>query len=295
MRFWQVLAMTDLEEIPVLAKHAEDLGYEGITLGDHLITFAEQYETYPESEDALIRWYPETHWPDVMVTFGALAQATTRLKFISSVFVVPMRDPFSIAKALSTVARLSNDRVILGVGIGWQASEFQLVDRAFRNRGARTDEMLEVIRLLMSGEMVEYHGRYFDFPRLQMSPGTRKPVPFWIGGHSEAALKRAARHDGWIGVIHDITQLRGIMKRLSEERAALGRGMEDFGTTLALAGAGTRDPDPEPLIREAGSLGVTDLYRDAWLDEDGRASRLALPEKLAEMERFANRFIHKGS
>jgi probable F420-dependent oxidoreductase len=295
MRFWQVLAMTDLEEIPVLAKHAEDLGYEGITLGDHLITFAEQYETYPESEDALIRWYPDTHWPDVMVTFGALAQATTRLKFISSVFVVPMRDPFSIAKGLSTLARLSNDRVILGVGIGWQESEFRLVDRAFAHRGTRTDEMLAVMRLLMSGEMVEYHGRYFDFPRLQMSPGTRKPVPFWIGGHSDAALKRAARHDGWIGAIHDIGQLRHIRGRLAEERAALGRDMQDFGTTLALAGAGTRDADPEPLIREAESLGVTDLYRDAWLDEKGRASRLTLDQKLAEMDRFASRFLLKGS
>jgi probable F420-dependent oxidoreductase len=283
--------MTDIEEIPVLALKAEELGYEGVTLGDHLITFAEQYESYPESDDAVIRWYPETHWPDVMVTFGALAQATTRLKFISSVFVVPMRDPFSIAKALSTAARISNDRIILGVGIGWQESEFRLVQRPFAQRGSRTDEMLEVIRLLMSGEMVEYHGRHFDFPRLQMSPGTRKPVPFWIGGYSDAALRRAARNDGWIGTIHDIDQLRGIMQRLRAERAVLGRGMENFGTTRALAGAGTRDADPSALIREAEALGVTDLYRDAWLDEKGRASRLTLRQKLEEMERFAERFL----
>ena len=291
MRYWQVLAMTDMDEVIVLARHAEELGFEGITLADHLITFREQYESYPESEDAVIRWYPQTHWPDPWVMFGALSQVTTRLKFITSIFVVPMRDPFTIAKAVSTAARLSNDRVILGVGIGWQESEFRLVDRSFRDRGARTDEMIDVIRLLMSGDMVQYHGRFHDFPALQMAPGPRRPVPIWIGGYSEAALRRAARNDGWVGSMHDMAQLRHAMQRLREERTALGKGMDDFGTTLTLIGAGTGDADPEPLFLEAAELGVTSIYRDAWLDERGRASVLTLDEKLADMERFASRFL----
>jgi probable F420-dependent oxidoreductase len=291
MKFWQALAMTDTDEVLALARRAEELGFEGITLSDHLVTFGEQYERYPESEDAAIRWDPATHWPDPWVMFGALSQATQRLKFMTTVYVAPMRDPLTVAKAVSTAARLSNDRVILGVGIGWQESEFRLVERGFRDRGGRTDELLEVIRQLMSGEMVEYHGRFFDFPPLQMSPGTHRPVPVWIGGHSDAALRRAARHEGWIGAMHDIGQLRAIMQRLHAERSALGRGMGDFGTTLALLGAGTRDADPLPVIREAEALGVTAIYRDAWLDPRGRASVLTLEQKLAEMERFAERLL----
>lgn len=287
MKYWQVLAMTDMDQIPALARKAEELGFEGITLGDHLITFQEQYESYPESEDAIIRWYPGTHWPDPWVQFAAIAQLTTRIKFLTTIFVVPMRDPFSVAKSVSTAARLSNDRVILGVGIGWQESEFRLVDRAFRDRGARTDEMLEVIRLLMSGEVVEFHGRHYDFPPLQMAPGTRKPVPFWIGGYSDAALRRAARHDGWVGSIHDLDGLETIMCRLRDERSALGRSMNDFNTILAVSGTGgARD-----LYRRAEDLGVNNIYKDAWLDARGRASVLSLEEKLAEMERFAERFL----
>jgi probable F420-dependent oxidoreductase len=223
--------------------------------------------------------------------FGALAQLTRRLKFMTTVCVAPMRDPFTLAKAVSTAARLGKDRVILGVGIGWQESEFRLVERGFRDRGARTDELLEVLRLLMSGEMVEFHGRFFDFPPLQMAPGTQRPVPVWIGGHSPAALKRAARHDGWIGAIHDIDGLRTLMDALRRERSALGRGMDDFGTTLALIGAGTRDADPGPAIRRAADLGVQSIYRDAWIDERGRASVLTLEQKLADMERFAARYL----
>jgi len=287
MKYWQVLAMTDMDQIPTLARKAEELGFEGITLGDHLITFQEQYESYPESEDAIIRWYPETHWPDPWVQFAAIAQFTTRIKFLTTIFVVPMRDPFSVAKSVSTAARLSNDRVILGVGIGWQESEFRLMDRAFRDRGARTDEMLEVIRLLMSGEVVEFHGHHYDFPPLQMAPGTRKPVPFWIGGYSDAALKRAARHEGWVGSIHDLDGLGAIMRRLRDEREALGRSMNDFNTILAVSGTG----GAKDLYRRAEDLGVNNIYKDAWLDDKGRASVLSLEEKLAEMERFAERFL----
>ncbi len=287
MKFWQVVAMTDMDQIPALALKAEEIGLEGITLGDHLITFQEQYDVYPDSEDAVIRWYPETHWPDPWVMFAALAQVTKRIRFLSSIFVVPMRDPFSVAKSLSTAARLSNDRMVLGTGIGWQESEFRLVGRDFRDRGARCDEMLDVMRLLMSGEVVEYHGRFFDFPKLQMSPGTHRPVPFWIGGYSPAALKRAARNDGWVGSMHDIASLRDIMKTLKQEREAIGRSMEGFDVILAVHDTGRS----EDLYRAAEDLGVNHIYKPAWLDEKGRASVLTLEQKLEEMERFADRFL----
>jgi probable F420-dependent oxidoreductase len=232
MKYWQVMALVDMDELPVLARKAEEFGFEGMALADHLVTFDTQYQAYDYSQDATVLWYPETHWPDPWVEIGALSQVTTTLMFMTTVYVLPMRDPFSAAKAIATAARLSNNRVVLGTGIGWQKSEFDLAGQAFANRGKRTDEMLDIIGRLMAGETVEYHGRFYDFPRLQMSPGVTRPVPILIGGRSPAAYKRAARFDGWIGAQHQLEEIPGIVAALKSERATLGKAGEPFEIQL---------------------------------------------------------------
>jgi alkanesulfonate monooxygenase SsuD/methylene tetrahydromethanopterin reductase-like flavin-dependent oxidoreductase (luciferase family) len=256
-----------------------------MALGDHLITFESQYQVYDYSADATVLWYPETHWPDPWVTIGALSQVTTRLKFMTTVYVLPMRDPFSAAKAISTAARLSNNRVVLGAGIGWQKSEFDLAHQPFAGRGKRTDEMLDIIGRLMAGETVEYHGQFYDFPRLQMSPGVTKPVPILIGGRSPAAYKRAARFDGWIGAQHQIEEIPGIVSALNAERAAIGKGGQPFEIQLNLY-----DYSADTLSQVA-DMGVTQIHKSAWLGEDGRAGRMSLDDKIRDMEAFANAFI----
>lgn len=285
MKFWQVIAMTDIEQLPALAKRAEQLGFEGVTLGDHLVTFATQYDAYAYSKDNVVLWYPETHWPDPWVQIAALSQVTSTLKFLNTIYVLPMRDPFNAAKAISTAARISNDRIMLGVGIGWQQSEFDIIGQSFHNRGRRTDEMLAVVKLLMSGEMVEYHGEFYDFELLQMSPAVKKPVPVLIGGYSAAAYRRAARHDGWVGAQNDVEELAPIVAALRRERAALGRGDEPLEVIVALRQANADH------FKRAEELGVTRIFRNAWLDENGRASIMTLDQKLADMERFAEQYL----
>lgn len=285
MKFWQVMALVDVDELPELCRKAERFGFEGMALGEHLVTFESQYQAYDYSRDAAVLWYPETHWPDPWVEIGALSQVTTTLKFMSTVYVLPMRDPFSAAKAVSTAARLSGNRVIMGAGIGWQASEFALVDRNFHDRGARTDEMLEVMQRLMSGEVVEFHGRFFDFPRLQMSPGVTRPVPILIGGRSPAAYRRAARFGGWIGAQYQAEDVPEIVAALTAERAAIGKSLDGFEIQLNLY-----DYSADTMKR-VEEMGVTQIHRAAWLDENGRASRMTLQEKIDDMERFAERFM----
>lgn len=286
MKFWQVIAMTDIDQLPILARRAEELGFEGVTLGDHLVTFATQYQAYEYSKDSAVIWYPQTHWPDPWVQIAALSQITTTLKFLTTIYVLPMRDPFNAAKAISTAARISNDRIILGAGIGWQESEFDIIGQSFRNRGRRTDEMLEVMKLLMSGEMVEFSGEFYRFEPLQMSPGVKRPVPVLVGGYSEAAYRRAARNDGWIGAQNDIDELPPIIAALQRERAALGKTAADpFDIILAL-----RQPDADNFKR-AEAMGVTRIFRNAWLDADGRASVMTLEQKLADMEKFAESYL----
>ena len=285
MKFWQVMALVNMDELPALCRKAEEFGFEGMALGDHLITFETQYQAYKYSKDAAVLWYPETHWPDPWVEFGALSQITTTLKFMSTVYVLPMRDPFSAAKAVSTAARLSNNRIVMGTGIGWQQSEFDLVHRPFANRGRRTDEMLDIMVRLMAGETVEYQGTYFQFPPLQMSPGVTQPVPIMIGGRSPAAYKRAARFDGWIGAQYRAEEIPPIVAILREERAALGRADAAFEIQVNLFDYSADN------IRRVEDMGVTQIHKSAWLDENGRASRMSLEDKIRDMETFAETFI----
>ena len=129
-----------------------------------------------------------------------MAAVTRRLRFSVAVYVLPLRNPFEVARATGTLAILSGNRFILGAGIGWMKEEFDIYGVDFRTRGKRFDEYLDVLQLLWRGGMVEYHGTHFDFPPLQISPAPDAPVPIFLGGASTAALARTARKaDGWIG------------------------------------------------------------------------------------------------
>ncbi len=286
MKHWQSLAMIDMKELPRLARHAEELGFEGITLAEHLITFSEQYESYDYSKDNLIRWYPDTHWPDPWVQIGALSQVTSTLQFLTSVYVLPMHDPFEAAKSIGTAANLCAGRLSLGIGVGWQKSEFELVKQRFDNRGRRCDEMLEVMAKLWRGGPVSHAGEFFDFPSLQMSPALEQPLPVYIGGFSPPALRRAARHDGWVGGQHEMGELEQLLPLLQQYRAEHG-GNDGKPFDICV---GLYDPSEANMAR-CEELGVTQLYRHAFCDEKGMASRLSLDEKLRDMEAFAARHL----
>ncbi len=189
MKFWQSLAFVEMDQMVELARFCEDIGFHGVSYGDHLVTTKDQVDEYLYRASGNIFWNPDTHWPDPWVVTAALAQATTHLQFLSTIYILPLRDPLSAAKALSTAAFLSHDRVTLGAGVGWQKAEFDMMGQDFHTRGKRTDEMLEIIPRLLSGEMTEYHGTYYNIPPVKMSPGTRKPAAdhdWWLRAGSDA-------------------------------------------------------------------------------------------------------------
>lgn len=290
MKFWQAISMVDIDELPAIVKKAEELGFEGVILSDHLMTFGKQADFYEGSQDGQIIWSSDTHWPDPWVLIGALSQITTTLKFLTAVYVLPMRDPFTSAKAISTAAILSNNRVALGVGLGWQEAEFNAVGQSFHNRGRRTDEILKIFKRLSLGEMMEHSGEFYRFGRLNMSPGVSQPVPIYIGGLSSAALKRAARNDGWIGAQHDIPELKEMIKSLFAERRSLERADDDAFEVIASIKA----PDIDKYF-EAKSIGVTKIIKNSWLTEEGKLSRIPLQDKLEDMEDFAARYIENSA
>ncbi len=287
MKFWQSLAFCELDQAVELAKFAEELGFHGVSFGDHLITTKAQVDDYFFTKSGQVMWHPETHWPDPWVVCAALARETTQLRFLTTVYVLPLRDTFNAAKAVATAAYLSDDRIILGVGIGWQKTEFVLTGQDFHTRGKRADEQLEVMRGLMRGEMFEYHGRCHDFPPLQMSPGTRRQVPIFVGGASDAALRRAARYDGWLGLRHTEEELPGVLAKLGRAREQAGTHDHPFDVWTAIS-----NPGPGAFER-AETLGVT-MTNGANFLVDGKAQPSEIGFKKRRMEEFARRHIHAG-
>ena len=137
MKFVTSLAFTHPSELGALARAADEAGFAYVSLSDHVVHPQKLETPYPYTEDGSPRWEPFTSWPDPWVTIASLAAQTQRLRFYTSVFVLPMRDPFTVAKAVGTAAVLSEGRVSLGIGAGWMKDEFDLVERSFRNRGKR--------------------------------------------------------------------------------------------------------------------------------------------------------------
>ena len=196
MKFAIATTFSDPAQLDPIARTADECGWDALTFSDHIVHPERMESKYPYTADGGTYWDAQNPWPDPWITIASLAAVTTRLHFTTNVFILPARNPVLVAKAVSTAAVLSGDRVALGIGVGWMKEEFEILEQNFHTRGKRTDEAIEILRLLWSGEMVEYHGRHYDFAPMQMRPAPQQPVPIFVGGLSKPALARAARCDG---------------------------------------------------------------------------------------------------
>jgi probable F420-dependent oxidoreductase len=284
MQFWQAISFAPPDQLEGIAKGAEAAGFTGLAIPDHVVTPLRIESRYPYAPDGAVIWDPAAPYPEPWSLACALAQVTGRLRFLSYVYVLPLRDPFSAAKSISSAALLTGERVVAGVGAGWLEEEFQLLGRSFHERGARMDEMLEVMRALMTGRPVEHRGKYFDFPPVQLSPVPGPAVPIWVGGHSDAALRRAARADGWVGANLAESAIPPLLERLERARAEVGRPGGEFAITLAVETGPTL-----PLCRRLAALGVTGLVVPTWLARGEEPSSLA--HKLEGLARFGDEVI----
>ena len=182
MKFWQMLTWMEPEQILDVARFAEELGFEGVMLGDHGVFPREVKAPYPYSADGKPPMPPDAWYPDCWATIGAISAVTRRIRFSVAVYVLPLRNIFEVARATGTLAILSNHRFILGAGTGWMKDEFDIYGVDFHTRGKRFDEQLAVLRKLWGGGMVEHHGALIDFPPLEISPAPARTVPIFTGG-----------------------------------------------------------------------------------------------------------------
>ena len=224
MKFSLSTQFTNTADFLELAPLAEAHGYGEIVMGDHLVYHESIASKYPYGNSDERMWHRDTEWPDVWVASGMMAAVTRTIRFSQAVYVLPQRDPVLVAKAAGTAAFLSGGRISIGVGLGWTREEFELVGVPFERRGARTDEMIEVMRKLWTGEYVEHHGEFFEIPRMTMRPAVESGVPIVIGGISKPALRRAARlGDGWAPAYLSVEETKAGMAEIERMRAEAGR------------------------------------------------------------------------
>jgi len=289
MNFWIAAMFLGADQMVGLARAAEELGYTGLALADHIAVPKGYQSLHPSGLRGV---FDETApFPDSFTCIAAMATVTTRLRFMTYVYVLPMREPFSVAKQAGTVATLSNHRFSLGVGAGWLREEIELLGYDPRTRGKRFDEMLEVIHRFLEDGTTEYHGRFFDFGPAGMHPRPERTVPIWVGGKSPIALARAARHDGWLGMNYPMEEIESLLPALNaarEKQAGItGHSREAFETIVIPL----ETPSPE-LFQDLAKRGVTGTVCSPW--PLGDPAFESLQSKVDALGQFAERFIAPG-
>ena len=176
-----------IEELARVAETADRLGYHHLTCAEHIAV-----------PTAALDRRGSRYW-DPLATFGFLAARTEQIRFATSVLVLPYHHPLEIAKRYGTLDKVSNGRVILGVGVGTLQEEFDLIGAPYDHRGPRVDDALRALRASLSHPTPEYHGEFYDFEGFMVDPcAVQERVPLWVGGRTLRSLRRAATlADGW--------------------------------------------------------------------------------------------------
>ena len=295
VRFHQSVTFLPTRQVLRLAQACDELGYGGMYISDHLFNprHLESRYTYSVREDGAPGWESETPWPDPMTVVAAMAAVTTDLLFTTGVYIAPARDLITVAKSVGTAAVLSDNRLRLGVGVGWCKEEFDQTGQDFASRGKRLDEMIVALRALWQGGWVEFHGRYYDVPECQMEPAPSAPVPIIGGGHSPVALRRTAELcDGWIAAgAYDEEEAWAHLGELRDALAKAGRADEDFTIYLSLKVRPSVD-----LYRRFADAGVTDFVCAPWMFVDvapGTPDDEAIAARLGAVRWFADEIVSK--
>jgi probable F420-dependent oxidoreductase len=219
------------------AQRAEALGFHSVWLFDHLFTPVKLESKYPYSPDGSYAMTPDFPFFDPVALMGVVAGATRRIRFGTRVLIPTYRHPVPLAKELATIDAVAGGRMILGVGAGWMAEEFDAVDVGMEDRFSRMDEHLELMRAAWQQGVSEHHGRYYSHVKAGFGPqppGEGNTIPLVVGGHGDAALRRAARYgDGWAVSAsgRDMAE-RGAEVAIRDRLDTLARLCDDAGRSI---------------------------------------------------------------
>ncbi|MBK7951508.1 MAG: LLM class F420-dependent oxidoreductase [Deltaproteobacteria bacterium] len=240
-------AFADPQAILAVAEAAEGLGYDALWTADHLVLPIETQTNYPYVRGAKIRLDPSHAFFEPLIALAAVATKTTRIRLGVSVYLAALRHPIAVAKQVASLDRLSNGRMILGVGAGWIPEEYATLGIPFAERGRFLDEHIEAMRSLWRDEAPRYAGEHYRFDGIGFEPKPlQRDVPIWVGGNSPAARRRAARlGDGWHVIDVPMAELEAGIGALAIECHAAGRLPGSVSTSIRSQIALTARPVPE--------------------------------------------------
>ena len=282
MRFTLMLSRGEYRDFLAIAQAAEASGWTSITIPDSLFFPQTTVSRYPYADTDNIRQYiAATPFIEPFIAMSWMAAVTTTLRFYPAVMKVPVRQPLVLAKALSSLAVISGNRVSLGAGLSPWREDFSYNGLDFEKRGKLMDECIEIIRAAMSGGYFEFHSQNYDIGPIKLNPVPDRPVPILYGGHSKAALARAARVcDGWISANADTDTLKSMIGQLNALRERYGTlGRPDFEIHVMDVTASTADD-----YRRLADLGATDMV--AGFASEGQ-------EMIDNVRRFGEKIIAK--
>jgi probable F420-dependent oxidoreductase len=288
MRFTYAESMCDPSQYLPLAVAAEQAGWDSFTVPDSIVYPEVSDSRYPYTPDGNREFLEGRPFIEPFSLIPAMGAVTERLRFTTFVVKLPIRLPVLVAKSAASVAVLTGNRFGFGVGLSPWPEDFMACGQDWKSRGKRMDEMIEIIRGLMTGDYFEYHGKHYDFESLKICPTPTEPLPILIGGHAEPALRRAARlGDGWMHAGGDQESLVGMLRRLKELRVEYGRDRLPFEIHVISMDAYTLDG-----IRRLEDLGVTDVivgFRNVY-----EADTQTLEHKIDALRQFADNVISKS-
>lgn len=231
----------------------EDLGCESVWVVEHVVVPGSYASTYPYDPSGRMSLGPDDDVPDPLhwLTFAAACTSTLRLGV--AMLILPVHHPVHLAKRLATMDVLSGGRLLAGIGVGWLEEEYEALGVPFAERGRRADEYLAAMKTLWTNEPASYRGRYVEFTNVYCAPRPVRPsgVPIVVGGHTRAAVRRAARFaSGFYPLGVDLAGMATLLAALRDECATLGRDPAEVEVTA-------RAPSKASEVAALAELGVS--------------------------------------
>jgi probable F420-dependent oxidoreductase len=289
MRFTYAEAMTQAVYYAPLAQAAEAAGYTSMTVADSLIYPQESDSTYPYTDTGEREFLEDKEFIETMVLTAHLAAVTSTLRFTPFVLKLPVRPPVLVAKQASSIAFLSGNRLGLGVGLSPWPEDFDALGVPWERRGKRMDECIDILRGLATGDHFGYDGEFYSFPPLKQTPAPTEPIPNRVGGHSDAALRRAVvKGDGWMHAGGDGEELDRLLARLAEIRKAEGDERDSSGFQVHVISYDAYDPDG---VKRLAAKGVTDCIVGFRVPYIKGPDTEPLEKKVAHLEQYAENVI----
>jgi len=289
MRFAYHATMCKPDFYLPLAIAAEEAGFDTFTLPDSICYPEESDSKYPYNGTGDREFLDGVPFLEPFSLIPAMGAVTTKLRFTTSVMKLAIRQPVVVAKSVSSVAVLTNNRFGFGVGISPWPDDFDACQIPWAKRGRRMDEMIDIVKGLMTGEFFSYEGEIFQIESMKISPAPSRSVPILIGGHSDAALRRAARvADGFIHAGGTFEALETTVKQINQYRTEYGREQESFEYQSMGAEAFSVDG-----VRRLEDLGIGEAIVAFRNPYEGSEDSQSLEDKIGALRWFSDNVIQK--